>query len=86
MVKLHPHAEAKYRVVPRADTTFGVEVTIRDTQPATITSLAREADAEAWIADHKRRVLQGPMDRRWIKRGSQAAKVALATPVKRPSL
>jgi hypothetical protein len=52
----HPHAEAKYRVFARPDRTFGVEVTIPDTQPATVTSFATEADAEAWIAAHKQRV------------------------------
>jgi hypothetical protein len=36
--------------------TFGVEVTIPDSFPTTITSFATAADAEAWIAAHKRQV------------------------------
>jgi hypothetical protein len=39
-----------------ADMTFGVEVTIPDSFPTTITSFATAADAEAWIAAHKRQV------------------------------
>jgi hypothetical protein len=53
MEQRHPHADATYRVIQRPDKTFGVEVTIPDTHPTTVTSFATAADAEAWIAAHK---------------------------------
>ena len=56
MERRHPHADATYRVTCRPDKTFGVEVTIPDTQPTTVTSFPTTADAEAWIATHKQRV------------------------------
>lgn len=62
MEKTHPCAEAVYRVVPQAGSTFGIEVIVADTHPTTVTSFASEADAEAWIANHKQRVQQ-PMSR-----------------------
>jgi len=55
MEQRHPHADATYRVIRRADGTFGVEVTIPETQPTTVTSFATTADAETWIAAHKQR-------------------------------
>ncbi|MGO8920563.1 MAG: hypothetical protein ACLQJR_32110 [Stellaceae bacterium] len=60
MEKRHPHADAVYRVVPRVGNTFGVEISIPDTHPTTVTSFASEADAETWIANHKRRAEEGP--------------------------
>jgi hypothetical protein len=70
MEKIHPYAEAQYRIVPRPDATFGVEVTIPDAHPTTVTSFASRADAEAWIANHKRQVdTAGSSNRsRWAKR------------------
>jgi hypothetical protein len=59
MAKTHPHAEAVYRVVQLKDMTYGVEVAVPEAQPATITSFATAADAEAWIADHKIKVQDG---------------------------
>ncbi|MGO8914524.1 MAG: hypothetical protein ACLQJR_01290 [Stellaceae bacterium] len=56
MEKIHPYAEAKYRVVPQPDARFAVEVTIPDAHPTTVTSFASQIDAEAWIANHKRQV------------------------------
>lgn len=56
MPKTHPHAEATYRVLPRGDGSFDVEVTIPDTHPTKVSPFATERDAEAWIADHQRRV------------------------------
>jgi hypothetical protein len=59
MQKRHPHSDATYRIVRQTDLTFGVEVTIPDTQPTTVTSFASEADAERWIAKHKDEVAKG---------------------------
>ena len=56
MQKTHPHAEATYRVIPLGDGSFGVEVKIPETYPTTVSKFATEADAEAWITDHHRRV------------------------------
>ena len=64
MVKLHPHAEAIYRVVPLVDGTFGVEVVVPDTHPTHIRGFATEAEAEAWIAAHKLHVQLNPPYRR----------------------
>jgi hypothetical protein len=58
MAKEHPHAEATYRVVPQKDLTFGVEVNVPGSFPAMVTSFVTEQKAEAWIADHKRRVAE----------------------------
>lgn len=72
MQKTHPYADAAYRVVEQPDETYGVEVTVADTYPTTVTSFASVADAEAWIVDHKRRVQESmarPRRPRWTKGG-----------------
>ena len=56
MPKTHPHAEATYRVIPFDDGSFGIEITIPDSYPTTVSMFKTEADAEAWIAQHQRRV------------------------------
>jgi hypothetical protein len=56
MVKTHPHTEATYRVISLPGGTFGVEVSIPNTHPTTVSAFATTADAEAWIANHKSRV------------------------------
>jgi hypothetical protein len=56
MPKTHPHAEATYRVIALEDGSFGVEVSIPDTSPTKVSPFKSEADAEAWIAEHRRRV------------------------------
>jgi hypothetical protein len=56
MPKTHPHAEATYRVIPFDNGAFGVEVSIPDSHPTRVSKFETEADAEAWIADHRRRV------------------------------
>jgi hypothetical protein len=57
MAMTHPHAEASYRVIPiPKNGTFGVEVVIPDTYPTTVTEFATEAEAEVWIARHKRQI------------------------------
>jgi len=61
----HPHADAIYRVIPGADGTFSVEVVIPESYPTKVSPFSTEADAEAWIAEHRRRVQSeeraGPM-------------------------
>jgi hypothetical protein len=56
--KTHPYADATYRVVRLADGAFGVEVTVPDRHPATGSSLRTEADAEAWITENEKRVVE----------------------------
>jgi hypothetical protein len=58
MAREHPHAGATYRVVRQKDLSFGVEVNVPGSFPAMVTSFATELTAEAWIADHKRRVAE----------------------------
>ena len=45
MPKIHPHAEAIYRVIPLEDGSFGVEVTIPENYPTTVSAFGSEADA-----------------------------------------
>jgi len=54
--RTHPHAEATYRVIPFDDGAYGVEVSIPDSYPTTVSKFASGVDAEAWIAEHQRRV------------------------------
>ncbi len=72
MLRTHPHALATYRVVSLEDGSFGVEVTIPDTHPTTVSKFATEADAEAWIAEHQRQVhsqaASGGRSRTWRNR------------------
>jgi hypothetical protein len=56
MSRTHPHAEASYRVILLENGSFGVEVRIPDSHPTTVSMFKTEADAEAWIAEHQRRV------------------------------
>jgi len=56
MPKIHPHAEATYRVISLENGTFGVEVSIPDSHPTRVSAFKTETDAEAWIAEHRRRV------------------------------
>ena len=53
MPKIHPHAEATYRVISLENGAFGVEVSIPDRNPTTVSVFKTEADAEAWIAEHR---------------------------------
>ena len=62
MPRTHPHAEATYRVIPLDDGSFGVEVSIPETFPTTVSKFDTEADAETWIEQHKSRV-QAPATR-----------------------
>jgi hypothetical protein len=54
--RTHPRAEARYRVIPFENGVFGVEVSITDSHPTKVSTFKTKADAEAWIAEHRRRV------------------------------
>jgi hypothetical protein len=56
MMRTHPHAEATYEVVSLADGGSGVEISIPDTDPTTVSSFDTVGAAEAWIGDHRIRV------------------------------
>ena len=68
MPKIHPHAEATYRVIPLEDGSFGVEVSIPESYPTTVSPFGTEADAEAWIAEHRQRVQSENLAGRWFTR------------------
>jgi predicted metal-dependent hydrolase len=70
MPKTHPHAEATYRVIPFDDGLFGVEVSIPDSHPTRVSAFTTEADAEAWIAEHRRRVQSQTQAGRQFRRSS----------------
>jgi hypothetical protein len=68
MRKTHPHAEATYRVIPVDNGSFGVEVSIPDSLPTRVSTFKTEADAEAWIAEHRRRVQSQTPSRHQFRR------------------
>ena len=72
MARTHPHAEAAYSVITLADGTFGVEVRIPDTYPATVSNFATAEQAEAWIEEHKGRVQSDPGAQRWFRRSGNS--------------
>ena len=63
MLRTHPHSEATYRIIAFDNGSFGVEVSIPDTHPTRVTPFKTEADAEAWIAEHQRRVQSQTLSR-----------------------
>ena len=67
MLKTHPHAEATYRVIPFDNASFGVEVSIPDSHPTRVSMFKTEADAEAWIVEHRRRVQAQTGSGRWFR-------------------
>jgi len=67
MTRTHPHAEASYKVIALDDGSFGVEVSIPDSHPTTVTSFASEQAAEAWIGSHRRRVQSQSESRYWLR-------------------
>ena len=71
MPRTHPHAEAAYRVIPIDGGSFGVEVTIPESCPTTVTRFASEADAEAWIERHRKRVSADSQSGHWFRRTSR---------------
>jgi hypothetical protein len=68
MPKIHPHAEATYRVIPLEDGPFGVEVSIPENFPTTVRAFGTEAEAEAWIVEHRQRVQSENQAGRWFTR------------------
>jgi hypothetical protein len=70
MPKTHPHAEATYRVIPFENGSFGVEVSIPDSHPTRVSMFKTEADAEAWIAEHRRQVESQTQSGRQLRRSS----------------
>ena len=52
------------------DRAFAVEVTILKAYPAKIRPFATKADAEAWIAEHRRRVQSENEPGRWFCKSS----------------
>ncbi len=68
MAQRHPHADAKYRVVPQSDMTFAVEVAIPGASLAMVTRFATEQKAEAWINGHMQRVKEGSFYRSTMRR------------------
>jgi hypothetical protein len=68
MARTHPHAEASYRVIPLPGGGFGVEVSIPDSNPTTVSPFTTEADAEAWIGKHKDRVEAQSSGNTWFRR------------------
>jgi hypothetical protein len=65
--RTQPHAEATYRVIPIGDGSFAVEVSIPESFPAKVSPFATEADAEAWIAEHRRRMQSENKPSRWYR-------------------
>jgi hypothetical protein len=72
-MKTHPHAEAVYRVVSLPDGNFGVEVTIPERYPTTVSSFDTEAAAEAWITRTKERVVAQSAPRNWFRKSQPGA-------------
>jgi hypothetical protein len=73
--RTHPHAEATYRVIPIDDGAFAVEVSIPESFPAKVSPFATEADAEAWITEHRRRMQsENKPSRRYSSSGSSGTK------------
>ena len=70
MPKTHPHAEATYRVIPFENGSFGVEVSIPDSHPTRVSMFKTEAEAEAWIAEHRRQVESQTQSGRQLRRSS----------------
>jgi hypothetical protein len=56
MPKPHPHADANYRIVGLNNGSFGIEVSIPDSNPTTVTQFESREAAEAWIQAHRDRV------------------------------
>ena len=75
MAKEHPHTEATYRVVPQKDMTYGVEVAVPGSYPAMVTSFTTAQKAEAWIVEHKRRVVEARFSE-LLRKGPRRSKLA----------
>jgi hypothetical protein len=64
MARPHPQAEATYRIISRDDGAFDAEIANPETEPALVKGFTTVADAEAWIAAQKKRVMATPLPRR----------------------
>jgi hypothetical protein len=71
MPKMHPHAEAAYQAQSCDDGTFRVEVSIPDSHPTKVSPFATQEDAEAWIANHRRRIHEQTQSSRWGRRSAE---------------
>ena len=67
-MRTHPYAEATYKIVDLPGGAFGVEVKIPESSPATVSRFETEADAEAWIARNKQRVIEQSVPRNPFRR------------------
>ena len=67
MTKPHPHEGATHRILELPDGTFGVEVSIPESNPTKVTGLSDRASAEAWISRHQRQVAAGPIVRKLFR-------------------
>jgi hypothetical protein len=65
--RTHPYSGATYRVIPLDEGSFAVEVSIPETYPAKVSPFATEAEAEAWIGEHRRRVQSESEPSRWFR-------------------
>ena len=54
-------------MIPLGNGSFGVEVSIPDSHPTTVSMFRTEADAEAWIVEHQRRVQSQTQSGRWFR-------------------
>jgi hypothetical protein len=55
--------EPTFRIFPKSDATFGVEILIEGTEPTSVTSFPSEAAAADWIAAYQRRLEEGAKPR-----------------------
>ena len=68
MVYYHrPLAEATYRVIPRDDSSFDVEVATAEADPALVKGFATALDAQAWITRQKERRRANPSAGRYAR-------------------
>lgn len=70
-VKIHPHADATYRVLPNAEGGFMIEVAIPDCPPTRVSSFATAEIAEEWIARKKQRVADESSAGKWFRRSDR---------------
>jgi len=68
MPRIHPHAEATYRVLAGDGDTFQVEVTIPDSFPTRVSPFATRDEAEAWIARHRDNVQSQSSAGGWFRK------------------
>ena len=59
MHRAHPHFGATYRLIAFEDATFGVVVTIPETQPTTVKGFDTKTLAQRWIERHKESIAAG---------------------------